>query len=574
MSLQTLDRTQWSFAEALAHVQTVTVARRAVEAAIGRSGKLMVVPDAEMRARLKAMRKDSQRPAGRVKQRSPIEDEVSANSLLQVERFEGSLSLRMLDAGTGRQRATVNVPWDAKGPGRTADKAVYNLLQRLKRARVQMPAGIVSARRAPVAESEKRETGAADWKPEGEELAMVSFVSEPPGAMVLVDNKPVCQGAPCTKAISPGSHRVAMHMEQYLSRDESARLADGETLTWTLAEDFALLTVNTEPAGVAVTVDGEVVRAGEPMRLRPGQHELLSKDRCHTAHSKTVGLTRGERRTELLRPVVKPAGLQVLASDGQGNDVAGAEVWVDGELAGSAFKVLKVSMCSQRVEVRHGQLGTVSEALSLEERETATVEVVLERPASPESATARGARRRAPARGWHIGNPTGVLFTMGGGYASLTAAPEADGEPLPLDTGGYIMNIELGVGTRLVSLHAGAEVGGGGDDTTVIGGLSRFAWGAWGGVGLTAFRGRDLRLQLGGGAGHWVHTVDETLSTKKNEAGEEVQDERDRRWTGTNRFMGWLRVGLTMFGLRLHYVHGDAPTFGVTFEIGMDGRSW
>jgi hypothetical protein len=33
MSLQTLDRTQWSYAEALAHVQNVMVARRAVEAA-------------------------------------------------------------------------------------------------------------------------------------------------------------------------------------------------------------------------------------------------------------------------------------------------------------------------------------------------------------------------------------------------------------------------------------------------------------------------------------------------------------------------------------------------------------
>ncbi|MFN3613968.1 MAG: hypothetical protein ACK4WC_05350 [Rubrimonas sp.] len=33
MSLQSLDRTQWSFAEALAHVQNVTIARRAVEAA-------------------------------------------------------------------------------------------------------------------------------------------------------------------------------------------------------------------------------------------------------------------------------------------------------------------------------------------------------------------------------------------------------------------------------------------------------------------------------------------------------------------------------------------------------------
>ena len=33
MSLQSLDRTQWSYTEALAHVQTVTVARRATEAA-------------------------------------------------------------------------------------------------------------------------------------------------------------------------------------------------------------------------------------------------------------------------------------------------------------------------------------------------------------------------------------------------------------------------------------------------------------------------------------------------------------------------------------------------------------
>jgi hypothetical protein len=33
MSLQSLDRTQWSYAEALAHVETVTVARRADEAA-------------------------------------------------------------------------------------------------------------------------------------------------------------------------------------------------------------------------------------------------------------------------------------------------------------------------------------------------------------------------------------------------------------------------------------------------------------------------------------------------------------------------------------------------------------
>ncbi len=232
-----------------------------IEAALGRSGKLTVVPDAEMRARLKRLRKASHKAARRDDQQCALGAEVSANSLLRVERFKGSLSLRVLDAVSGCLRATASVPWDSRGSARTADKAIFNLLARLKRTAVQMPPGGGAGRRAAVAESEKRDTGAADWNPEGDELAMVSFASEPAGAMVLIDNKPVCQ-TPCISDVSPGNHRVAMHKPKYVSRDEPARLQAGHKLSWRLMPDFATLTVTTEPAGVVVTVDGKSAPAG------------------------------------------------------------------------------------------------------------------------------------------------------------------------------------------------------------------------------------------------------------------------------------------------------------------------
>ena len=348
--------------------------RRAVESALGRSGKLTVVPDVEMQARLKAMRKASHRAAGRDDQRCPLGAEVSANSLLRVERFDGSLSLKVLDAVSGCQRATANVPWDARGAGRTADKAVYSLLQRLKRSQVQLPAGMAGRRAAVVAETDKRDTGAGDWTPESEDLAMVSFASEPTGAMVLVDNKPLCQ-TPCTKGLSPGSHRVTMHMPEYVSRDESVALVAGKKLNWQLAADFALLTVTTEPVGVAVTVDGKTASAGVAVRVSPGRHELVAKDRCHASHRKGVVLKRGEERHVVLRPVVRPAGLMVMVSDAKGNDLEDAEIWVDGRRLGRAFTAVRVSACVRNVEVRHPQHGRTPVEVQLVERKTSTVRV-------------------------------------------------------------------------------------------------------------------------------------------------------------------------------------------------------
>jgi len=350
--------------------------RNHVEAALSRTGKLTVVADKEMRARLTKLRKESHRPGRDDAQRCKLGVEVSANSVLEVERFRSSLSLKVADAVTGCQRATVSTRWDPRGAARTADKAVYKLLQRLKRPVVQMPAGARRRSAAALVETDNRDTGAAQWKAGGDELAMVSFASEPSRAMVLVDNKPLCQ-TPCNKALSPGRRRVTMHKPDYVSRDESVKLAAGQRLSWKLTPNFALLTVTTEPVDVAVTVDGKVVTAGEALRLPPGQHALVAKDRCHAAHRKTIGLKRGEQRSVTLRPVVKPAGLMVLVSDRRGSDVQGAEVWVDGVRAGEAFKALTVSACAKEAEVRHRKLGAVKVALSLVERKTSKVKITL-----------------------------------------------------------------------------------------------------------------------------------------------------------------------------------------------------
>ncbi len=63
--------------------------QRQVEAMLVRSGKLTVVPHAQMRKRLAEVRKDSHTVSRRDDQRCALGAEVSANSLLWVERFQG-----------------------------------------------------------------------------------------------------------------------------------------------------------------------------------------------------------------------------------------------------------------------------------------------------------------------------------------------------------------------------------------------------------------------------------------------------------------------------------------------------
>ncbi len=397
------------------------------------TGKLVVVAGKEERQALARMRKRSHDLRYDQARVCEVGLEVPANALLKVSvtgrKSRRRLGVTLYSAVSACALAATSVPWDLARPGTSVAEAVDKILGKL-RGPLQMPGG-PAVTRPPVVESERRDTSAADWNPADDELVMVSFASDPPDAMVMVDNKPICQ-TPCNKALSPGNHRVAMHKPQYVSRDESARLGAGQTVSWTLQPDFALLTVTTDPAGVAVTVDGKAVTAGEAQRLAPGGHNLVAEDGCHAAHRKTVHLRRGEKRTEVLRPVVRPAGLMVLVADGRGSDVKGAEVWIDGRRLGPAFKALKVPLCAKEAEVRHRELGEARVGLSLVERKTSRVEVRL---GSGDSGRGGGASA-LPSGG--LGEE-GVLYVMG--RWSLHREPGSNEVNLWYDNGRYAIEL-------------------------------------------------------------------------------------------------------------------------------------
>ena len=238
---------------------------RHVADALRRSGKLSVVPDAEMRQRLSALRKESHRPERRDDQRCALGREVSANSLVNVERLGATLSMTLLDAERGCQLGSARVDWDTKGPKASVDKALEALLAELTRGAVEMPT--------------PRGGALTDlpYAPQSDAPVRVSFRSEPQGAAVHLDGKRLCQATPCTREVDPGRHRVSMTLDKYAGRARPLILEGGEALNWRLEPAFGTLSVSSQPSGVALSVDGAPMGVAPiaGLELSEGTHTLL-----------------------------------------------------------------------------------------------------------------------------------------------------------------------------------------------------------------------------------------------------------------------------------------------------------
>ena len=360
--------------------------QRLLEAEIGEAGKLVVVADAKMRQRLAKLRKASHRASGRDDQRCALGAEVSANSLLNVERFPGSVSLSLVDAVTGCQRATANVKWEATRPAKSVRKGVFKLMAQIKRRRVEMPGGgtkptrrssgsQVTVRVMPEDEDE--------WVAEEDATIAIKFDSEPAGAEVTLDGDVVCKATPCRREVPAGRHTVAMTKDEYSPRERAVTLEAGQNVSWTLQATFGTLTVRSTPSGVGVTIDGEP-RGKTPLeglKLAAGEHTVVLEDRCHRRVARELTLPRGKIHTLELPVTTKRAGLKVSAVDASG-DVLEADVFVDGEKLGRTPKTFTVAVCAQALEVRHELLGNWRSRLALEEKTTTTVTATA-RAASP-----------------------------------------------------------------------------------------------------------------------------------------------------------------------------------------------
>lgn len=182
------------------------------------------------------------------------------------------------------------------------------------------------------------------WSASGPTRMVVSFTSEPAGAIVEVDGQPLGE-TPCRRALAYGVYQVGFKKIRYLAHLQSLEVLAGEPVrvNAVLAPDFGWLTVESDPEGLAVTVDGEdwgfaPVQARE---IGTGAHEIWVGATGYHAESHSVLISRGERSSLRVAPVPRNGGLTIVAVDALGNATE-ARVFVDGHNVGQVYHPLTV----------------------------------------------------------------------------------------------------------------------------------------------------------------------------------------------------------------------------------------
>ena len=171
---------------------------------------------------------------------------------------------------------------------------------------------------------------AEDWELATTDEYVVSFASEPAGAIVEVDGELVCE-TPCSRNLSKGRHAIEMKKLRYRTWADTIDVSEAVKVARDLAPNFGWLTVHSTPETMQVTINGKAVGTTpiESRVLDPGAYEVLVTDENYYDEGKRLSLKAGERETVSVTLKPKQGGLKVTASDPSGNAVA-ARVQIDG----------------------------------------------------------------------------------------------------------------------------------------------------------------------------------------------------------------------------------------------------
>ena len=417
--------------------------RALVENELTRLGKFDIVVNEGDRGRMAALRKASHGLKRSEAHRCKIGAEMSANSLVTATLMGEQLLLTLKDIEKAclTQSSTTRInPTNLVG---SVAEAVGALAARMKADKVEMPRG-VSARQASgdvvVAEGERSEgIGDQTWTAKGGNSSLVTFRSSPPGAQVWINGKslgvPTAGKDHLTRKLPRGQYVVEMQLPLYKRMKRIERwLKPNLEVSFNLKPNFSLLTVTSEPSGVAVHVDGEEV-GKTPMRghkLIEGPHEVALKSRCHFDYTRTLNAVAGKPLTIERKLGTKMAAIEVDAKY-KGDDVLGT-VTVDGGELGPTPGPHKVPLCSKQLEVigKDERLTPFRQTLQLEHKQTAQITAELRDDAW---AQAQKADRQAYSHWLKNSLPAGVGIAGGGGsvdgigghftlYARLRVLPE------------------------------------------------------------------------------------------------------------------------------------------------------
>jgi hypothetical protein len=125
--------------------------------------------------------------------------------------------------------------------------------------------------------------------------AVVEVQSDPPGAAILVDEKPTNKFTPARLAVPQGEHKIRLRMEGFKDENTVIQLAEGQTLSLSpklaLAkgsklkrlfkggnspEGMGTLEVTTHPDGAHITLNDAAAPDKTPAKVavKPGKYDL------------------------------------------------------------------------------------------------------------------------------------------------------------------------------------------------------------------------------------------------------------------------------------------------------------
>jgi TolB-like protein len=218
------------------------------------------------------------------------------------------------------------------------------------------------------------ETGPGAWDFNAAQKTVVRFECDPKEAVVTVDGKLLCRSTPCSKTLPVGAATVSMDAERYKRKEKTINIAQGmKPISFKLDPNFGWLSVNSEPSGLTVTIDGK--DAGRTpisdMELDPGSYEVLVTDPRYYDKGERVNITVGKSRTVSVTLPAREGGIDVSATDENGNALSG-EVFVDGRKVGDAPGTHKVLIGKHKIEVRT-KSGSWKGEVEVKERKVETV---------------------------------------------------------------------------------------------------------------------------------------------------------------------------------------------------------
>lgn len=200
------------------------------------------------------------------------------------------------------------------------------------------------------------------------ERVVVQFESTPPGAVVQVDGLLVCQATPCSKAVEVGERKIAMQKERYLPATSAVHVQRGTVVRLNLEPGFGWLTVETEPAGLELSIDGKPAGKSPLVDhvLDPGTVDVVTSGDCWMRIGERVAIKQGEGRKIRIDGRPRTAPVEIHAEDARGNALE-ARVEADGVPLGLTPGFFQVPVCTERITVRDASGVAYREAVSLRE---------------------------------------------------------------------------------------------------------------------------------------------------------------------------------------------------------------